>query len=333
MLVLSLMRILIHHLAQVPVTTYGGAERVLVWLARSLADRGHTVGVVASPGSQVFDERVKIYAGDDDFFSSNDNYDIVHFFANPTDRWYSSGPENQIVTIHGNGKIGERFHRNAVFISRDHAERHGGQTFVYNGVDLEELPFRNSPRTGPYLFLANTNWRVKNARGALRLACKAKRDLWIAGGTGPLGLRAAVMLRSLLGGGSHWWGRVDDEKKSFLLGQAQALVFPILWNEPFGLVMIEALACGTPVLANPYGSVKEVLAFAPRCILKNEAEWLSALRGDFSLPEPEECRAWVAANFTRQIMAEKYEELYLRLMRGEALNQQQPVTLIGAEAI
>ncbi len=327
------MRILIHHLAQVPVTTYGGAERVLVWLAKSLADRGHTVSVVVSPGSEVFDERVKIYLGDDDFFSSGDAYDVVHFFTNPTDRWYSAGPENQIVTIHGNGKVGERFHRNAVFLSRDHAERHGGQTFVYNGVDLDDLPFNNSPRSGPYLFLANTNWRVKNARGAFGLARQAERDLWVAGGSGPLSLRAMVFLSSLSTKQTKWWGKIDDAKKSVLLGQAQALVFPILWNEPFGLVMIEALACGTPVLANPYGSVKEILSFAPRCILKSDQEWLAALRGEFPLPEPEECRAWVAANFSREIMAEKYEALYARLMRGEALNQQQPVTLIGAEAI
>jgi glycosyltransferase involved in cell wall biosynthesis len=327
------MRILIHHLAQVPVATYGGSERVLVWLARSLADRGHQVGVVVAPGSSSFDDRIKLYLGDDGFFESKDEYDIVHFFTNPTDRWYSAGPENQMVTIHGNGKVGERFHRNAVFLSRDHAERHGGQVFVHNGIDLDEIPMSHAPRTGPFLFLANTNWKVKNVRGAFRYCRKAKKDLWIAGGTGPMDLRLRVFLRSLLAPKNQWWGRVNDIQKIELLQSAQALVFPILWNEPFGLVMVESLAAGTPVLANPYGSVKEILSFAPKCILKNEQDWLSALRGEFSFPEPEECRAYVASQFTRQIMAENYEKLYARLMNGEALNQQQPVTLIGAEVI
>ena len=78
------------------------------------------------------------------------------------------------LTVHGNGKPGERFPLNTAFLSADHASRHGAGVFVYNGIDPDECRFSDGQdKTDWYLFLSKTSWSVKNVSGAMRLVSKA----------------------------------------------------------------------------------------------------------------------------------------------------------------
>ena len=227
--------------------------------------------------------------------------------------------------------VGEEFHPNTVFLSRNHARRHGADAFVYNGIDPDELLFSNQPRPDRYLYLSKTSWKVKNLKGAAKISSKAKKPLWIAGGERPYGLRLKTAIRALLGQDWNWVGSVDQAEKALFLLKGRALLFPILWNEPFGLVLVESLMSGTPVLANPYGSLPEILEFAPECLMKSETDWISALKGEVKLPDANRCRDWAIAHFDQRIMAAAYVKLYEKILEGRPLNSKNPKTLIGAE--
>ncbi len=111
------------------------------------------------------------------------------------------------------------------------------------------------------------------------------------------------------------------------------MIFPLLWNEPFGIVMTESLVSGTPVFAHPYGSVPEVLEFAPQCLMRTEADWKAALTGQIKVPGPKECRDWVLAHFDQVAMAKKYLALYEQVSGGNSLHESDPITRVTAEEI
>jgi len=110
-------------------------------------------------------------------------------------------------------------------------------------------------------------------------------------------------------------GEVDLEGKNALLGGALALLFPIQWNEPFGLVMIEAMACGTPVLALPGGSVPEVVREGVSGHVGNSVEELIACARNLKF-DPEKVRSYAEENFSVEAMAGKYLELYEEVLNG-----------------
>jgi glycosyltransferase involved in cell wall biosynthesis len=109
-------------------------------------------------------------------------------------------------------------------------------------------------------------------------------------------------------------GEVNDVEKSEFLGGARALLFPIDWPEPFGLAMVEALACGTPVIARPYGSVPEVMKPGVSGFVADGIdEMVAAVHKVESLPR-EQCRAYFEERFTVEKMVDKYEQVYARLI-------------------
>jgi glycosyltransferase involved in cell wall biosynthesis len=326
------LRILIYHPVRLPVSHYGGTERVLLWLAKTLAKFGHRVAVFAAPGSSLPDP-IECIVDPNELAQRINNFDLIHSFTKLPPEWEEKTEGRLVFTIHGNGQAGERFHRNTVFLSRNHAKRHGASVFVYNGIDPDELIFRDSPRADRFLFLSKTSLRTKNLKGAMALAERYHQNLWIAGGERPFSARVKTAWKQATGADWRWVGSIDQKQKAGFLVEGKALVFPLLWNEPFGLVMVEALASGTPVLANPHGSVPEVLAFAPECVLHSEEEWKNALTGGLELPSPKRCREWALSAFHQEVMTRKYLELYERVASGEPLSDTEPVTRVLAEEI
>jgi glycosyltransferase involved in cell wall biosynthesis len=326
------MKIVIYHPVVLPVLHYGGTERVLMWLVEALTQLGHQVSVFAAPGSRM-PEGVECITDRSELIKKAQEFDIFHAFTKTEQFWMDLFEGRYLVTVHGNGQSGESFHPNTVFVSRNHAARHGATAFVYNGLDLNDFKAPPLPRSDHYVFLTKTTWRVKNLKGAIRLASKWKQNLWVAGGSGPIWLKIWVQLKKLFGQDWKWVGSVDQKSKAEFLEGAKAMIFPLLWNEPFGIVITESLACGTPVLAHPYGSVPELLEFAPQCLMKNEEDWKKALTGEIQLPSPEECRAWVEKHFTKEKMAENYLRLYELVKMGKPLNAEVPVTKVLAEDI
>jgi glycosyltransferase involved in cell wall biosynthesis len=326
------MRVLIYHPVLLPVLQYGGTERVVMWLAQTLQKQGHTVSVFAAPGSKMPDG-IACITNPEALLTARGSFDVIHGFTKIPADVEAAFDGRVLITIQGNGQAGEVFHRNTVFVSRDHAERHGAREFVYNGLDPDELKFDSSPRPNRYLFLSKTSWRVKNLRGAYRVARQNHQPLWIAGGTGPIDLKLGAKLRRSLGQDWKWVGSVNQSQKADFLIQGRAMLFPLLWNEPFGIVMTEALVSGTPVLAHPFGSVPEVLEFAPQCLMRSKQDWERAVRGELTLPSANACRDWVLSKFDQVQMTKKYLQLYEQIAAGKSLHEKEPITQVTAEQI
>lgn len=300
------------------------------WLAASLVEAGHEVHVAALEGSRL-PAGTRLIPMQHGRVSALDlagrlpsGVDVVHFHAPPEEGALERLPCAGIVTIHGNGKPGERFPVNSVFLSRDHALRHGASAFVYNGVDPAELEFRPESKTERYLFLSRTGWRVKNLRGAVRLCRSAGANLEIAGGHRPIGLRVRVAFERRF----RWYGPVSGMEKASLLSRAKALLFPVLWDEPFGLVVAEALMSGTPVLASRRGSLPELVTMEVGALLETDAEWLAWLRRPKLPWDPVACRERAMRLFHRREMAQAYAVLYKKVMAGERLHERPPEGIV-----
>jgi glycosyltransferase involved in cell wall biosynthesis len=328
------LKVLLFHPVRLPPKNYGGIERVVLWLAAALRDHGNEVSVAALEGSEL-PAGVRLIPIAENQRSALDliplippGTELVHFHAPPEPEFFTRSDIPAVTTIHGNGKPGEVFPKHAVFLSRDHAFRHGRETFVYNGVDPDEFsPLQpDAQKKGAPLFLSKTSWKVKNLRGAMAIAGAAGQRLTIAGGHRPFTLRAFSLLR-----GFDWAGPVSGTRKADLLARASALIFPVTWAEPFGLVMVEAMLSGTPVVGSKTGSVPEVVGSsgqvvdAPFWSLTTGAErdaalakWVKALRDVESL-DPLEIRRDAIRRFSHHRMAEDYLRVYNQVIRGESI--------------
>ncbi len=308
------MKVALIHNAKFPVIGYGGTERVVWWLAKGLSALGHQVVLACEPGSQCPFAEVVAFDFSKPLASqlaapTLTGADIHHYFTTPAET-----PERPyVVTIEGNGRLGETYLPNTAFVSRNHAERHGAECFVYNGLDPEE--YRFEPEKSEYLiFLAKASWRVKNLKGAIRFSRAKHKELHIIGGS-----------RWWLPHwrGIHWEGTLHGATKANWVAKAKGLLFPIIWNEPFGIAVIEAMVSGTPVIATRRGSLPELITPQTGRLCDNSQDFLNAIDeiGSFS---PEDCRQRVLENFHYQIMAENYVSCYEKVLTGETLNSKIP---------
>lgn len=293
---------------------YGGTERVIWWLSKGLHELGIDVTLICKPGSQSPYANIQPIAGSENPEIVFPHADVYHHFVTPA----HSPRRPYLVSIGGNGKPGETFLTNTVFVSRNHAERHGAEGFVYNGIDPDEYIYRDK-KEDYLLFLAKASWRVKNVRGAIGYARATKTRLHILGGS----RRIFNPWR-----GVHWQGMLGGRPKAEFLAGASALLWPILWEEPFGLAVVEAFVSGTPVIANRRGSVPELVV--PQCgaICDSDADFENAIarRGSWRSTD---CRDWAMSRFHYRQMAASYVKMYERVMKGEALNPRPPVTVGG----
>jgi glycosyltransferase involved in cell wall biosynthesis len=168
---------------------------------------------------------------------------------------------------------------------------------------------------------------VKNLSAAIEIATAARESLTIAGGHRPWLLRAGAMLR-----GHRWVGPVAGERKAELLAGASSLLFPVRWPEPFGLVMVESMLSGTPVVGSRIGSVPEVVGEAggvtvdaPFWESTDRAErvarlgsWIEAL-GRAEKMDRGAVREEALRRFSNRRMAEDYLNVYKQVIRGERL--------------
>ncbi|MFD2236897.1 glycosyltransferase family 4 protein [Aureimonas populi] len=184
---------------------------------------------------------------------------------------------------------------------------------VHHGIEKDRFPLRAEP--GAYLAFIGRMTDQKRPDVAIRVARAAGRPIRLAGTVdvgNPLYFEREV--RPLLSETARYVGPVGDREKAELLAGAQALLFPIDWPEPFGLVMIEAMACGTPVIAWNRGSVPEIVEEGVTgFVVENEAQALEAVRRVGEL-DRRAVRARFEARFTSDRMAADYLALYRRLL-------------------
>lgn len=303
------MRVGLYFDGTLPVRKYGGTERVIVWLARGLREIGIDVVILARPGTSLPPHAVhfiprKVIRGmarDAEFELDRwlpDDLDVLHFHSPVLGR--VAVPH--LTTIHGNGEPGS-FGPDHVFVSENHMFRMHGRHFVHNGIDPADYRFEER-KEAFMLFLGLASRSVKGVDRAIRVAKLADRKLLIAGGRG-------VSLDRRI----RWAGLVDDTRKRDLLARASVLLNPIRWQEPFGLVVVEALVSGTPVLAAPMGAMPELVTHQVGALCADEEAFVEAIHriGEWS---PEACRQRVLDKFTHIVMARGYVSLYEKAIAG-----------------
>jgi len=292
---------------RLPVTRYGGTERVVVALARGLAALGHRVTLIAAPGTVI--PEATVIEADAAMLTGPDvdlaelmprDADVLHLHFNV--RRTPSRPFLQ--TVHGELRAGASA-PNGVFLSQNHARRHHTDVFVYNGLDPADFTFR-ATKDDYDLFLGRLH-TVKGYRWAVEGASRTHRKLYLVGGWRPSFRR-----------GIRYLGKVDQAKKVALLAGARCLWVPALWDEQFGLTTIEGLFSGTPVLATRRGSLPELVTREVGALCDTLEEMIAAVR-TIHTRKPEACRAHAERYFSHIAMARAYVRMYDGLLATGAL--------------
>jgi glycosyltransferase involved in cell wall biosynthesis len=302
------MHVALYFHSQLPVKGYGGTQRVVVWLARGLAQLGHQVTLIAPRGSRVAEAALVSL---DPRQTRQPGFDIGPFLPRSAEILHSHAPLTKtppgphLFTLHGNLREGRRAPPNTVFLSADHARRHGGAAFVHNGVDPADFVFRRQ-KADYDLFLGRLH-SVKGYRWAIEGARRAGRKLVVAGGW-------RLSLRSSL----RYVGSVEGRRKAELLADAACLWMPALWNEPFGLTLVESMMSGTPVLGTRRGALPEIVS--PEVgALADSLDELVELRRHLYRVDPEACRSRAERWFSHTRMAEQYLQVYQHYLSTGAL--------------
>jgi glycosyltransferase involved in cell wall biosynthesis len=185
---------------------------------------------------------------------------------------------------------------------------------VYNGIPVEQFPF--SPKSGDYFLFLGRIAVEKRLDWGIEIAKRTGIKLKIAAKVDPYDQEYFDReIKHLL---DHplveYLGEADEQEKRRLLAGAYALLFPIDWPEPFGLVQIESLACGTPVLAMNRGSVPEILRHGVSALVGNSVDELVALAPHLGKLDRRACRIEAERRFSSAAMAEGYEQIYRRVI-------------------
>jgi glycosyltransferase involved in cell wall biosynthesis len=327
----------------VPPKLYGGTERVVSWLTEELVAQGHDVTLFASGDSQTSAKLVPCapeglrLRGIRDFTATHlvmldqvrrraDEFDVIHFHVDvlpfPVFRDLS---HKCAVTLHGRldlpdfRPIYEAF-PSMPLISISNAQRApmpphtNWLATVLHGLDPDAYPFCESG--GDYLAFLGRISPEKRLDRAIEIAKRAGMPLRIAAKVDPVDeAYFKTTIAPLLDDPSiEFLGEVGDGDKLAFLGNARALLFPIDWPEPFGLVMIEAMAVGTPVIAWRNGSVPEVISDGlSGAIIDSIDDAVSAV-STFGGSSRKAIRRWFEARFTARRMAEDYLAAYNALL-------------------
>ncbi|MBI2795310.1 MAG: glycosyltransferase [Gemmatimonadetes bacterium] len=329
----------------VPPVHYGGIERVIDFLVRGLASRGHEVTLVAHPGSRTPAALVPYGSGrhfgraerlaelaqvGGALWARRDRVDVVHSFG----RLAALLP---VLPMRRVGKV-QSYQRESVpwgscavaaalagdslrftgcgthMWDRDENGDRARWRTVFNGVELARYPFRPAvPADAPLVFLGRLD-RIKGAHHAIDVARASGRRLVLAGPRTEHGDEAAYFDRAIAphvdGAAVSWIGPVDDARKAALLGGAAALLMLVEWDEPFGIVMAEALACGTPVIGFARGSVGEVVRDGVTGFTCRDANGAVAAVARLGSIDRAAARADCEARFSSESIVAQYESLY-----------------------
>jgi glycosyltransferase involved in cell wall biosynthesis len=200
---------------------------------------------------------------------------------------------------------------------------------IHHGIDLSQ--YRLQARKHQYLSFIGRIAPIKGTHLAIQVAKKSGIPLKIAGEVQPLfrDYFESAIKPHIDGKFIEFVGEADLEAKNELLGNSMAMLFPIQWDEPFGLVMIEAMACGTPVLAFPRGAVDEIVRRDGGVVCRSVEEMAQAAK-DVGRFEPGRVRAYVAREFSLDRMVRQYADTYCELLEQRsrpALGQRRAIAI------
>jgi glycosyltransferase involved in cell wall biosynthesis len=329
---------------RVPPPAYGGIELVVALLTDELVCRGHDVTLFASgdsitlaklesvhPYALRLDKEVKehgIYEmlNLSQVYENAEQFDIIHSHVGCGALPYAALVKTPTIhTLHGiftpdNEKLFTHGHRQT-FISISDSQRVPRLNLnylatVYNGIDANGYKFFAEPDDPPYLAFLGRMSPEKGAHLAIEIAQRSGWTLKMAGKIDPIDIEyfETKVLPYIDGQQIQFLGEANHAQKNVLMGGATATLFPITWREPFGLVMIESMASGTPVIAISLGAVPEVIAHGKSGFLCHSVEeCVNSIPKAVRLKR-QDCRDHVLKNFTAQRMTDGYEMAYKEVL-------------------
>jgi glycosyltransferase involved in cell wall biosynthesis len=328
----------------VPPRTYGAVERIVKILAETQC-RSHDVTLFA-PGDARLDSRVKVRS----LFSSSmgdkgyDRYlelaQVVHAFqehfktpfdvvhAHAVDAAVALGPMLDVPLVFSHHSV-PRLETTTllrladpdrlvnVFLTQSHRNAFGfwpRSHVIPYGVPLSQFPYVASPASPPYLAFVGLLAPHKGVRDAIEVSCRSGVALKIAGKICDASYFKDEVLVHVDQERIFFLGEVDDCERNELLGHALATLFPTRWSEPFGLVMLESMAVGTPVIGYGNGSVPEIVRPGVGFVVGGVDEMVDAVAAVASIPR-HDCRAYIGSDFTVERMTSSYERVYEELLK------------------
>lgn len=329
---------------RVPPPTYGGTELVVSLLTDELVRRGHEVTLFASgdsismanleavhPRALRLDPSVKecgIYEmlQLSQAFEQADEFDVIHSHVGCAAMPYANLIKTPLVhTLHGiftpdNEKMFTRARKQPfVSISDSQREARLGLNYVatvYNGVAVDSYTFYPQPDEPAYLVFLGRISPEKGTHLAIEIAKRVGMPLKIAGKIDVVDVEyyESEIKPHIDGEQIQYLGEANHVQKNDLMGRAVATLFPITWREPFGLVMIESMASGTPVIALEMGSTREVIAHEKTGFLCHSVDECVDAFSQIEKIDRAACREHVVANFSVSRMVDGYEAVYRKLM-------------------
>lgn len=329
----------------VPPPAYGGTELFIANLAEALVRLGADVTVYTNGESTLKAEIRWLYPRHEwplpaelagvikeiDHASwaiadADRHCDIIHVnsaLAVPLSR-FTTKP--MICTLHHpfEASLMELYGRHSqvsyVSISAHQASRHRSiaPREVHHGVNMKH--YRFSEKKEPYLCFLGRICPIKGTHNAIEIAKRAGMHLKIAGEVQPIFREyfETKIKPHIDGRNVEFVGEAGLSLKNELLSNATAFLFPVEWNEPFGLVMVEAMACGTPVIAFPGGAVEEIVNNGiSGKVCRNVDEAVASLKQDTFYPRV--VRGWAEEKFSADVMARQYYQIYAGLLEETAL--------------
>lgn len=325
----------------IPPQLYGGTERVVAHLTDALVDLGHDVTLFASEEAEtrgrlipVRDQAIRLDPAPlksdlaahmtmlMEVLKRADDFDLLHFHTDMIHfPFFERLAGKTVTTLHGRldmkdlQGVYERWPQFGLVSISDDQCRHlalaGWKATVHHGVPRELYTF--SPRSDGYLAFLGRISPEKRPDRAIEIATKLNKPLKMAAKVDAADkvyweseIRPMIEASPLV----EFIGEIGDHQKSALLGGAEALLFPIDWPEPFGLVMIEAMACGTPVVAFRCGSTPEIIEEGATGYLVDTIEQAVAAAGRAHLLDREAVRARFELRFSAAAMARRYVRVY-----------------------
>jgi glycosyltransferase involved in cell wall biosynthesis len=330
----------------VPPKLYGGTERVVSWLTEELVRQGHDVTLFASGDSQTKAELAAVVPRGlrldgihnslayniimlDQVAERMDEFDVIHFhidfFHYPI---FRNMAHKTLTTLHGRQDLPElpdiyRAFPHMPLVSISNHQRLpvppvNWRGTVYHG--LPEAQYREGKGEGGYLAFLGRICADKGPVEAIEIARRAGMKLKMAAKVDPVDQAYFDnVVKPLIEKSPHveFIGEINDGQKQEFLGKAKALLFPISWPEPFGLVMIESLACGTPVVAFKCGSVPEIMEDGLTGFVVQDITGAAAAVGRLDTLCRPAVRARFEERFSARAMARDYLKIYGQLAQRE----------------
>lgn len=329
---------------RVPPPAYGGIELVVSHLTDELVRRGHDVTLFATGDSQTLarleavyprairlEPHVKDYATYEmlelsQVYEQAAEFDIIHSHVGIAALAIAALVKTPTVhTLHGSFMPDNRklynLHRQQPYVSISDAQRELGLNYlrtVYNGINPTDYPFKAEPQDTPYLAFLG---RLSPEKGPQQAIAIAKQTGWRLKMAGKIDMFNRQFFEQEIapqidGKQIEFLGEANHAQKAELLGNAAVTLFPISWREPFGLVMTESMATGTPVIGINLGSVPEVISHGKTGFVCQSYEEMAAMIPSALELDRQTCRDYVEKKFSVTQMVDGYEAVYRQLIES-----------------